>query len=374
MPPSTGVDCSPCPSLSSSSSPPAEASSSPPLSSSPSSSPTPLASPTAPSSSLSAVLGFSPASFGFSRPSSSSSLPASSPWPSTKPQCPSASSSPPPAECRPPHCDLRTYTTTSAASATPPVASPTPSSFSPSWSPDSAPLFTNSSRPSVAPTGKSSCVIERRRPPEEAAPPPCYLCWFLYHNDYNGFRLEELEALAQSEGGVSRAYLWRDGELTRPPSDSEAQFVYCQLPSEETAKQILKKSILIRAFIEVRPSNRQTYWSRSGVEDTSWKDNRGKKTSRRRVRRRLSTSVVCLKKRFNNASDTHEEDIQMCLCSDTCSCIHPGQCPSLRRCLYTRTSWKEWGNEASPSTSDAGRIGSRELVSGVCKIQPTCSP
>lgn len=87
---------------------------------------------------------------------------------------------------------------------------------------------------------------------EEEENPPCYLCWFLYHNDYNGFRLEELEALARSEAGVSTEYLWRHGELERPSSDSEAQFVYCQIPSEEIAKRILKKSILIRAFIEVR--------------------------------------------------------------------------------------------------------------------------
>ncbi|PFH31380.1 hypothetical protein BESB_028150 [Besnoitia besnoiti] len=125
------------------------------------------------------------------------------------------------------------------------------------------------------------------------------LVWFLYHNEYNAFRFQELEALAQEEG-VSRAELWgldvpaddaSGGQAlcccpasssppapapdaapvssSPPPAGSAAaalspsacsalhckashgQFAYCFLPSEAAAGRILKKSILIRAFIEV---------------------------------------------------------------------------------------------------------------------------
>ncbi|KAL8424586.1 hypothetical protein Efla_003702 [Eimeria flavescens] len=74
------------------------------------------------------------------------------------------------------------------------------------------------------------------------------LCWFLYHNDYNGFRLEELEALAALEG-LDPASLWKD--CKRPSSASEDQFVFVNIPNEEFCLKAMQRSLLIRAFVEV---------------------------------------------------------------------------------------------------------------------------
>ncbi|KAL8271312.1 hypothetical protein Esti_004751 [Eimeria stiedai] len=74
------------------------------------------------------------------------------------------------------------------------------------------------------------------------------LCWFVHHNDYNGFRIEELEALATLEG-VDPASLW-DG-CKRPPSDSEEQFVFVNIPTEDFCLKVMQRSLLIKAFVEV---------------------------------------------------------------------------------------------------------------------------
>ncbi|OEH76651.1 tRNA guanosine-2-o-methyltransferase trm11-like related protein [Cyclospora cayetanensis] len=74
------------------------------------------------------------------------------------------------------------------------------------------------------------------------------LCWFLRHNSYNGFRLEELEALASLEG-VTSASLWSGCQ--RPDSHSENQFVFVNVPDEAVCHALMKRSLLIKAFIEV---------------------------------------------------------------------------------------------------------------------------
>ncbi|KAL8446014.1 hypothetical protein Emag_004866 [Eimeria magna] len=74
------------------------------------------------------------------------------------------------------------------------------------------------------------------------------LCWFLHHNDYNGFRIEELEALATLEG-VEPASLW-DG-CKRPPSESEEQFVFVNIPTEDFCFKVMQRSLLIKAFVDV---------------------------------------------------------------------------------------------------------------------------
>ncbi|KAL8438108.1 hypothetical protein ACSSS7_000473 [Eimeria intestinalis] len=74
------------------------------------------------------------------------------------------------------------------------------------------------------------------------------LCWFLHHNDYNGLRIEELEALATLEG-VDQASLW-DG-CERPRSDSEEQFVFVNIPTEDLCFKVMQRSLLIKAFVDV---------------------------------------------------------------------------------------------------------------------------
>lgn len=74
------------------------------------------------------------------------------------------------------------------------------------------------------------------------------LCWYLHHNDYNGFRLEELEALATLQG-VEVDSLWEGCE--RPDSHSEDQFVFVNVPSEQFCIEAMQRSLLVRAFIEV---------------------------------------------------------------------------------------------------------------------------
>ena len=75
------------------------------------------------------------------------------------------------------------------------------------------------------------------------------LCWFLHHNDYNGMRLEELEALA-SMAGLRPESLWEN--CKRPDSHSENQLVYVNIPTEDFCKVAMKRSLLIKAFVEVR--------------------------------------------------------------------------------------------------------------------------
>lgn len=75
-----------------------------------------------------------------------------------------------------------------------------------------------------------------------------FLCWFLHHNDYNGFRIEELEALATMEG-IQPASLWSN--CGRPCSHSENQFVFVNVPSEDFCMKAMERSLLIRAFVDV---------------------------------------------------------------------------------------------------------------------------
>lgn len=74
------------------------------------------------------------------------------------------------------------------------------------------------------------------------------LCWFLRHNQYNGFRLEELEALVALEG-VDPSSLWR--RYKRPQSHSEDQFVFISVPNEHFCSKLMQRSLLIKAFLEV---------------------------------------------------------------------------------------------------------------------------
>ncbi|CDJ43018.1 tRNA guanosine-2'-O-methyltransferase TRM11-like protein, related [Eimeria tenella] len=74
------------------------------------------------------------------------------------------------------------------------------------------------------------------------------LCWFLHHNEYNGMRIEELEALALMEG-VEQNSLWQG--CKRPDSAAEEQFAFVCVPSVALCEAIMKRSLLIKAFVEV---------------------------------------------------------------------------------------------------------------------------
>ncbi|KAF8822648.1 hypothetical protein IE077_000498 [Cardiosporidium cionae] len=75
------------------------------------------------------------------------------------------------------------------------------------------------------------------------------LCWFSRHRRYNNFRIQELESLAYEEG-VNGNELW-SSPCSRPFSESDDIFVYCNIPSVDVARKIQQRSLLIRGFLEV---------------------------------------------------------------------------------------------------------------------------
>ncbi|KFH12638.1 hypothetical protein TGMAS_277860A, partial [Toxoplasma gondii MAS] len=83
---------------------------------------------------------------------------------------------------------------------------------------------------SPAPASASRCVSSSLVVPQDARRPRALrlLCWFLCHNEYNDFRFEELEALAEAEG-VSKAFLW-GGEKARESSPTPKPVSYPPSP------------------------------------------------------------------------------------------------------------------------------------------------
>lgn len=65
--------------------------------------------------------------------------------------------------------------------------------------------------------------------------------------------MEELEALAQMQG-LDPKLLWIND--SKPPSESEAPFVFIDLPSESYCASMISRSILIKGFVEVRGLDR----------------------------------------------------------------------------------------------------------------------
>ncbi|KFH09398.1 hypothetical protein TGVAND_436090 [Toxoplasma gondii VAND] len=83
---------------------------------------------------------------------------------------------------------------------------------------------------SPAPASASRCVSSSLVVPQDSRQPRALrlLCWFLCHNEYNDFRFEELEALAEAEG-VSKAFLW-GGEKARESSPTPKPVSYPPSP------------------------------------------------------------------------------------------------------------------------------------------------
>ncbi|KAH8741308.1 hypothetical protein FG386_000215 [Cryptosporidium ryanae] len=94
---------------------------------------------------------------------------------------------------------------------------------------------------------------------------PLFLVWFALHPDYHEFRIQEFESLCGIYG-VERSSIW-DVELptyvswyedrySRPlDNDHSNSFVWVNLPSEEIAREILKRSVLTRGFLQVWSSS-----------------------------------------------------------------------------------------------------------------------
>uniref|UniRef100_A0A0G4HX19 Uncharacterized protein n=1 Tax=Chromera velia CCMP2878 TaxID=1169474 RepID=A0A0G4HX19_9ALVE len=84
---------------------------------------------------------------------------------------------------------------------------------------------------------------------QSATKPLRLLVQLVRHNYYLNFRVEELEALCETEGGWTLDDLWRD--CKRPVSGGNDEFFYANFPSEEFVQRIAKRSVLMRDVTEV---------------------------------------------------------------------------------------------------------------------------
>ncbi|KAK6590332.1 hypothetical protein RS030_162448 [Cryptosporidium xiaoi] len=94
---------------------------------------------------------------------------------------------------------------------------------------------------------------------------PLFLVWFVIHPEYHEFRIQEFESLCES-CGVKRSSIWNvehpsyiswyEDRYVRPlDNDHSNSFGWVNLPTEEIAKEILKRSVLTRGFLQVWSSS-----------------------------------------------------------------------------------------------------------------------